>query len=133
MTERSDDKGRSIAEWTTLAISTAILVGIVGAITWLSFRGEERPPVIVVEPQLDQVREEASGFYLPVVIRNEGNKTVEDALIQGELETGEDQPEMVDLTITFLAGGEQVRGTLVFQNDPAQGTLTTSVASYKTP
>jgi uncharacterized protein (TIGR02588 family) len=132
-TERTRDKGRSIAEWTTFAISLVILIGIVGLITWLSFRGEERPPIITVEAQLEQVRREEGGYYLPVLIRNEGDSTVEDAMIQGELVTGEGQPETVDLTITYLAAGEEVQGTMVFQEDPTQGELTTGVTSYKLP
>lgn len=132
-TEKTNDKGRSVAEWTTFAISLTILICVVGLITWLSFRGDARPPIITVEAQIEQVRQEESGYYVPVLIRNEGDGTAEDAVIQGELDTGEGQPETVDLTITFLAGGEEVEGTLVFREDPAQGELTTGVASYKSP
>lgn len=134
--QQSDDtseKERSIAEWTTLAISTVILVGIVGLITWLSFTGSENPPVISVEPQMESLRQEDDAYYLPVVVRNEGDLTVGDATIQGELNTGSGQPETVEFTITFLAGGEEVHGTLVFQSDPSQGELITGVSSYKEP
>lgn len=131
---KSDEqKGRSIAEWTTLAISTAILVSIIGAITWLSFVGSEHPARIVVEPHIDRMREEETGYYVPVTVRNEGDTTVSDAIIQGELDTGVGQPETVDITISFLAGGEQINGTMVFQSDPTQGELTTGVTSYMEP
>jgi uncharacterized protein (TIGR02588 family) len=133
LTDRTNDKGRSIAEWITFAISLAILISVVGTITWLSFRGEDRPPVITVEVQMDQLRQEESGYYLPVLVRNGGNDTVEDAVIQGELDTGEGQPETVDLTVTFLAGGEEINATLVFRDDPSAGELTTGVISYKEP
>jgi len=133
LTRRTEDKDVTTAEWTTLAISSATLLAFIGAITWLSFMGEERPPVIVVEPDLEQVRNEESGYYLPVTIRNDGDRTVEDAIIQGQLVTGEAEPETADITITFLSGGERVQGTLVFQSDPAQGELTTGVTSYKEP
>lgn len=126
-------KGRSVAEWSTLAISAAILLTIVGLVTWLAFRGDERAPEIVAEPHLDLLRDEASGYYLPVTIRNDGDITVQDAVIQGELDTGEGQPETADITIPFLSGGEEVRGTMVFQQDPTSGELTVSVTSYKEP
>jgi uncharacterized protein (TIGR02588 family) len=131
--DQFNDNERSIAEWTTLAISAAILVGVVGLITWLSFRGDDRPPVIIVEPNLESVREDDSGYYVPVVIRNEGDETVEDAVVQGELDTGSGQPESVEITISFLAAGEEVNGTLIFRDDPASGELTTGVSSYKEP
>jgi uncharacterized protein (TIGR02588 family) len=130
---QENDKSRSIAEWTTLAISAAILVGIVGMITWLSFRGAERPPMIVVEPDLQAVRHDDSGYYVPVVIRNDGDATVEEALVQGELDTGSGEPETVQITISFLAGGEKAQGTFVFRDDPASGELTTGVLSYQEP
>ena len=124
---------RSIAEWITLAISAAILLSIVGVLTWLSFRGVQHPPIIVVEPSLEQVRQDDSGYYLPVVIRNTGDTTVEEAIVQAELDTGSGQPETAEITIDFLDGGEQAAGTFVFREDPASGELTTGVTSYQEP
>lgn len=122
-------KDLAVAEWTTLAI----LVALVGTITWLWFRGPDHPPIITVEPQFDELRHEESGYYLPVIIRNDGDATVEDAVIVGELDTGEAPPETVELTIPFLSADEEVDGTFIFQSDPRQGDLTAGVASYKTP
>lgn len=132
-TTHTSDRQTMVAEWTTLAISTAILLAIVGAITWLSFNGEERPPVIVVDPEMEQLREEETGYYVPVTIRNDGDRTVEDVIVQGQLVAGEGEPETAEITITFLAGGETVEGVMVFRSDPAQGKLTTGVTSYKKP
>ena len=132
-TEHTDDPQRSIAEWTTLAISVAILVGILGLISWLHFNGDNQPPIVTVEPRLDQVRQEESGYYLPVVVRNEGGATIEDVQVQAELDSGSGSPETADFTITFLVGGERVNGTFIFQNDPSQGDLTTAAGSYKLP
>jgi len=132
-TEMTHDRARSIAEWTTLTISTLILLGIVGAILWLSLTGADHPPRIVVDWNPDKVRHEESGYYVEVVVRNEGNQTVENATIEGRLAIpGEDQ-ESAELTIPFLAGGDKAQGTLVFRGDPASGELTTGVTSYKKP
>lgn len=131
--EPSTSNGRTMAEWITLGISGAILLGIVGVLTWLSFRGAEHPPVIVVEPGMDQVREDDSGYYLPVVIRNTGDATVADAVVHAELDTGSGQPETAEITIDFLDGGETAAGAFVFREDPASGELTTGVTSYKEP
>lgn len=121
------------AEWVTLVISAVILIGIVGAISWLSFQGRERPPIIAVEARVEDVREEESGYYLPIVIRNDGDRTVEDAVIRGELNSGDGSPEKAELRVMFLAAGEQVNGTMVFQEDPATGQLTVGVVSYRDP
>lgn len=124
---------RSTAEWITLGISAAILISIVGVLTWLSFSGAEKPPLIVVEPNMEGIREDESGYYLPVIIRNTGDTTVADAIVQAELDTGSGQPETAEITIDFLDGGEIADGTFVFRDDPASGELTTGVTSYKDP
>lgn len=129
----SSRRERSIAEWTTLAISAVILVALIGGITWLYFRGTERPATIVVEPQMDQLRAEDSGYYLPVLIRNTGDTTAASAVVQGELDTGSGQPETAEITIDFLDGDEEVAGTLVFRSDPTSGELTVGVASFQEP
>lgn len=119
-TERTRDQGRSIAEWTTLAISLAIVLGVVGLILAFSVTDRSKPPAIVVEPKLDQVRQAADGYYLPVVIRNEGGRTVEDALVEVELALDDAEPETAELTVVFLAGGVDAEGTVVFTGRPAR-------------
>ncbi len=132
-TRKVDDKQRSIAEWTTLAMSVLIIAGMVGGVTWLYFRGAEEPPTVVVETHLDEMREDDSGFYVPVTVINNGDSTVADAMVQGELDTGEGEPETAEITITYLAGGETVEGTFIFRSDPAEGELTSGVTSFKEP
>jgi uncharacterized protein (TIGR02588 family) len=132
-TKHVDSQQRSIAEWITLAVSLAIVIGIVTLITWLHFSGDDRPAMITVEPHMDQLRQEESGYYLPVMVRNDGGATVEDVQVQAELDMGSGEPETADFTITFLVGGEQVEGTFIFQEDPSSGELTTSAGSYKLP
>ena len=129
----SNQQGRSIAEWTTLAISTAILVALLGGVTWLMFRGANEPATIAVEPQMDQLREAESGYYLPVIIRNEGDTTAANVVAHGELDTGSGQPETADVTIEFLDGDEQVAGTFVFRSDPRSGDLSVGVTSFEEP
>ncbi len=129
----SDRQGRSIADWTTLAISAAILLALLGGLTWLMFRGANEPATVVVEPQMDQLREHDSGYYLPVIIRNVGDTTAANVVVHGELDTGSGQPETADVTIEFLDGDEQVAGTFVFRSDPRSGDLSVGVTSFEEP
>lgn len=129
----SDNTPRSIAEWTTLGISITILVTVLGLVTYLYLRGDEEPAVILVEPRMQEIRQDEGGYYLPVIVRNEGDPTVEEVLIEAELDTGTGQPETAQFTVNFLAGGEQVHGTFIFQHDPAEGELTARVISFQEP
>lgn len=133
LTRLTHSKDRSIAEWTTLGISSVILLTVVGLITFLSFDKDTQAPVITVEPLLNEVREDASGYYLPVIVRNEGGRTVEEVQILVELDTGSGEPETAELTVVFLAGGEEVRGTSIFEHNPTEGEVTARATSFQEP
>lgn len=132
-TGSSQSKERSAAEWVTLGISLAIILSVVGLVTYLLFSGTDQPPVIAVEARLDDVRQDSGVYYVPVVATNEGDQTVEAVRVRAELQTGAGQPQSAETTFTFLSGGEQVRGTLVFAADPAQGQFTLQPVSYQEP
>ena len=124
---------RSTAEWVTLGGSVAILLGIFGLITFLHFQGDEKAAIIDVISNVDEVRFEGDLYYLTVEVTNRGDLTVEDVVVEAELDTGSGTPITADFTITFLAGGERVQGTFVFEEDPRQGELTLHAVSYKDP
>ncbi len=86
-----------------------------------------------VEARLDAVRQEADRYYLPVDVRNRGNRTAQDVQVQAELDTGSGAPESAEFTIMYLAGGDEMQGTFIFGDDPRQGELTVEVTSYQEP
>ena len=126
-TQQESDQGRSLAEWVTFGICLAILVALVGLVTFADFRGEERPPTVEVTPALDAVRHEGDRYYLPVQIRNQGDQTAEDVRVRLSLTSGDGEIESADVTVPFLAGRETARATVVFRKDPAQGSLTYAI------
>lgn len=132
-TQQTQDQERTIAEWITLGLSIVIVASTIGALTWLYIVGGEMPPTVTVEPQMNQLRQEDSGYYLPVVVTNEGDTTVSGVTILAELETGPSDPERSEFVISFLAGGATVEGAFIFQTDPTQGELTTTAANYQIP
>ena len=124
---------RTTAERITLLASMLILVGILALATWANVRTGDAPPTIQVEAHLEDVRETDSGFYLPITITNTGGLTAQDVTVTGELDTGEEQPETADITITFLAGGEEESAEMVFTTDPNDGEFTVGATSYLNP
>jgi uncharacterized protein (TIGR02588 family) len=128
-----EQRGRSVAEWVTLGISIAIIAAMVAVISFLYLDGADDPPTIATEPQLDQLRREDDGFYLPVKVTNRGDHTVENLVVQASLDTGDGQPHTAEFSLNFVAGGETVRGTFVFGEDPTGGDLTIGAASYTEP
>ena len=125
--------GRSTAEWTTLGISLTIVLSILGLITYLYVSGSDEPPNIAAEAKFEELRRETSGYYLPVEVINEGDRTAEDVRVEAELDTGNGQPETAEIAVTFLAGGEHATGTFIFNQDPSEGDLTVQAISYTIP
>ena len=122
------DPGRSVAEWVTLGISVAIVVGVVLLVIYASLRGDDDPATIEVQPQLDQIRQVQGAYYLPVMVTNRGDRTAEDVQVHLSLTGGTGEPPSTQFTVRFLAGGERADAVVVFREDPSQGTLTTTIS-----
>lgn len=132
--QKGKHSGRSIAEWTTLGISMAILLIVIGLVGYQHLFGASQAAVIEVTPRLQQVRQEGDAYYLPVDVTNKGDKTAEDVRVEVSLTPdGRQQKTSSQLRIMFLAGHETSRGTVVFGEDPRRRVLTTEVISYLQP
>jgi uncharacterized protein (TIGR02588 family) len=105
---------RSLAEWTTLGISAAIVLALLGLVTYQAMTRGGRPAVIAVALQTEAVRHEGAAYYLPVEIANHGDQTAADVRVQVSLTAG-DGRQTAHLSVAFLAGGATARGTAVFR------------------
>lgn len=125
-------EGRSGAEWTTLAVSILIVLALVGLVSYQHFAGGTEPPLIEVEPQTGEMRQDGDAYYLPVTVTNKGDITAESIEIELSLDSGDGEMEAISFTVEFLAGGERAHQTAVFYKDPAQGTLSHNI-SFSVP
>lgn len=125
-------QGRTVAERITLAVSAMVVLSILGLVTYLYFQGDEKPVSVVATARVDEIRHESEVYYVPVDVKNEGDRTVEEVTIQGELVT-DGQIETAEFTLTYLAGGEHATGTFIYSEDPLKGELTVRPVSYKDP
>lgn len=126
------DKGRSLVEWITLGISIIILLVVAGLIVYQARTSEDRPTVIEVAPQFEELRQAQDHFYLPVSIRNSGSETAAGVVVQLRLDGESGESETASLTVDFLAGGATVEGVVVFRREPSPQNLS-FVASYMPP
>lgn len=135
--EASDDQatqsGRTVAEWTTLGISLAILGLVFATITWLWVQDTATPATVEVTTVTEAIRHEGDVWYLPLEVTNRGDATAEEVVVEAELDTGAGEPETAEITFSFLASGETARGTVVFTSDPASGKLSIRPVSFKEP
>lgn len=129
----SDESKHTTAERITMIISIAILAGVVGLAGWASFATGDSPPVIDVDVNMEDMRETDSGFYVPIIITNNGGFTAQSVIVTGELVTDEPEPETAEVTIDFLAAGESETAALVFSTNPNDGELSVAPTSYLQP
>ena len=129
--EATGKRGRSVAEWTTLAISIVLILGLLALVTYVSITGGNEPPAIEARSLPAEIRHEGEAYYLPGAVTNRGGRPAQEVLIKAELVAGDGSAEETEFTLDFLAGGETREGTAVFATDPSTGELTIDVASFQ--
>ena len=124
---------RSLAEWVTLAISAAIVLGLLGLVTYLYLDDGQTSAVIEVTPLIDETRESGARFYVPVEIENTGGRTVEQLLVTVSLALPDGSTEDAQFTVDFLAGGASQGAVASFSEDPREHEVSVGAVSYVEP
>lgn len=120
---------RTPAEWTTLLISAAIVLGVVTLIA-LQIPGDDRP----AEPaaRIEEVQQVGAVHQVSVVVSNAGDKTAAQVQVTAELATKEGGTT-AEQTLDFLSGGDEKKVVFIFDDDLAPGDLRVSVTGYAVP
>lgn len=126
----SDREGRSLAEWVTFAGSCLILA-LVFSLILVQMRDPRDPPAPIAVVSGD-TRVVDGQHHVSVAVSNVGDATAGNVQVTAELEV-DGSTAGGDQTIDFLAGGEEVDLVFVFDDDPARGELTVTVAGYSVP
>lgn len=131
MTERpagAGDAPRTTAEWVSLAVSIALVSGVVAVILalWATSTGEPAQFRIDRGP----VRADGTHFQLPITVTNVGDATGAQVVVEGALGGAGDE-EVSAITFDFLAPRSSAKGVLVFSADPASARV--RVVSYQEP
>jgi uncharacterized protein (TIGR02588 family) len=120
---RRANESRTRAELVTLAISLLVLLALVGGIVWLDLRGGDDPARITTDLQFtDAYEHDGDGDRAADVLQVDIVRPIE-----GE------QPETSTLEYAFVAGGEQVAGTAVFDEEPTPDTIEVDVLTITEP
>ena len=123
---------RSRAEWVSLAIASAILLGVIGIVIFLWTSDDQRqPPVLEVHSPM--TRQQNGQFYVDFEVVNLGGRTAEFVQVVATLSIGGQEVESGEQTLDFLSSQEQVTGSFVFSHNPQKGDLRIRVASYQDP
>lgn len=123
-------KGRTVTEWTTLAVSALVLLLVIGAVV-LELRGE-REPATPVATVVGEPERRADRWFVEVEVVNRGDETAAEVQVTASLAV-EGEVAEADQVVDFLAGGATEHLTFAFDRDPAEGELSVQVAGFADP
>ncbi len=122
---------KNALEWTVFAASVLIIGGVVALLVRGAMQSNEKQPDLKIETGAP-VRS-SDGYTVPVIVRNEGSGTAEQARIRMALvENGRDV-ETAELVITFVPRQSRREGWVVFRRDPACCTVAARTLAYEKP
>jgi len=139
--DQADDDGngkrpppRTVAEWTTLAVSVAVAAVLVGLALYEHFVDEELPGARVsIALDIARAEERDGVFYVPFDVANGGAQPAENVVIVFDVRRGEETVEESTAEFAFLPINGAVSGELVTRHDPTTITIEGRVATLQTP
>jgi uncharacterized protein (TIGR02588 family) len=122
--------GRLVAEWVTMGISAAIILGVAGFLVWQGMNQESVFVPAEVKVRLDQTVERGGRYVVPVVVENLGRRTLKDFKVRVSFKAESGERESDDLVVDFL--GERATEVLYvyFERDPRELGVEARVFSY---
>ncbi len=120
-----------MAEQISFAIASMILIGVLGGAGYLWVRKHNSLPPTLEITSATEYRQ--GKYYIPFTVKNTGGETAESVQVIAELRIERTLVEWGDQHIDFLSSQEEATGAFVLTHDPALGTLTVRVASYRNP
>lgn len=118
-------------EWLVFAVSAVIVIGCVAALAISGVRSGKEPPDVTVE--VGAPSRGASGYRVPVRVRNDGDETAEGVTIEVAMIAGGEEVERGEFTVAFLPRKSRREGWVVFQRDPACCTLRAHPLGFEKP
>ena len=103
-------------EWVAGAVSTVMVLLVVGFIASNALTGDGSPPAVEVRP--DSVLRAGGMWIVPFSAENRGDRTAAGLQVRGELKEGERVVESSDATVDYVPGHAMRRGGLFFHADP---------------
>jgi uncharacterized protein (TIGR02588 family) len=120
----------SLWEWVAGAVATAMVISMVVTLL-LAGRREQTPPRFAVT--IESVAPSGPDFLVQFSIRNDGDRTAAQVIVEGQLEGSEASPETSFTTFDYVPGGSVRRGGILFRHDPQSGQLTLRPLGFREP
>jgi uncharacterized protein (TIGR02588 family) len=121
---------KNTLEWTVFGISVALIAAVAGLLVHQQLTGGDAPPSVAV--RTGRAVQTASGYAVPISVRNEGDVTAEDVRVEATL-TWDGGREVGEAVFAFVPYHSERRAWIAFSRHPDTGTLQVRVLGYREP
>jgi uncharacterized protein (TIGR02588 family) len=118
-------------EWVAAAVSTLLVLGVVGYLLYDAVARPQTPPALTV--QADTVLKAGGLWLVEFRAENRGHRTAAAVKVQGELMEGEQVVEASEAVLDYVPGESVRRGGLFFRADPRAYRLELRAHGYQEP
>lgn len=118
-------------EWVAAAVSTALVLAVVGYLLYDAVARPRTPPSVTV--QVDTVLRAGGLWVVRFHARNEGHTTAAAIHVQGELLEGQRVVETSEAVLDFVPGESVRHGGLFFRMNPRAYRLELRANGYQEP
>ena len=118
-------------EWVAAAVSTVMVLLVIGYIASKALTDGGSPPAVEVRP--DSVLRAGGMWIVPFSAENRGDRTAADVQVRGELREGDRTVESSDAAVDYVPGQAVRRGGLFFHADPRAYRLELRALGYQDP
>jgi uncharacterized protein (TIGR02588 family) len=120
----------SLWEWVAATVAAVMVVSMVITL-FLAGRREQTPPRLAVT--IESVAPSGPDFLVQFAIRNDGQKTAAQVIVEGQLEGGDAAQETSSVSFDYVPGGSVRRGGVLFRHDPRSGQLMLRPLGFREP
>ncbi|HEU4883750.1 MAG TPA: TIGR02588 family protein [Longimicrobium sp.] len=134
MTERDGGEGGGIKsrwEWVAAAVSTALVLAVVGYLLYDGVVRPRTPPAI--EVAADTVLHAGALWLVEFRATNGGHETAASVKIEGDLMQGDSSVEASEAVLDYVPGRSVRHGGLFFTRDPRAYRLELRAHGYQEP
>ncbi|HEU0015578.1 MAG TPA: TIGR02588 family protein [Longimicrobium sp.] len=118
-------------EWVAAAVSTVMVVAVIGYLLYQAAGKTRTPPLL--EVRADTVVRAGSGWLVQFRVDNRGRTTAGAVGVEGTLEDGGREVERSEAVIDYVPGRSFRDGGLFFTEDPGRYTLRLRALGYDEP
>ncbi|HWK88455.1 MAG TPA: TIGR02588 family protein [Longimicrobium sp.] len=129
--ERRGNGKPSRWEWVAAAVSTAMVVAVVGYLLYQAVGKPNTPPLLHV--RADSVLRAGDGWLVQFRVDNRGRTTAAGVGVEGTLRQGGGEVEKSETTIDYVPSRSHRTGGLYFTRDPGRHTLELRPTGYDDP